>query len=319
LPGRFQLQNALNAVAATLLLQAKHFHITNESIERGIASAQWPGRLEKLQSHPDLYLDGAHNPGAARELARFLEENFSGRRILLIYGAMRDKAVDEVTGLLFPLAAEVIFTQPNNPRVISASQLAQMASHHANHCSVINNAEAALDHALATARPDDAIFITGSLYLVGQIRHAWKERKGHNSSKINRVIEIHDSTLERALLLPGKAELHFSSVYIHESEGRPGIDAGTGWVQRAVLRIDGADVKGKFSEFPVDLTDGRIRLGDVRLDNEIPIPLNFKGDFELSLTSMRLKEVVTLRGSAAELQLIGDPQYVEEFYPENQT
>jgi dihydrofolate synthase / folylpolyglutamate synthase len=176
LPGRFQLQNALNAVAAARLLQAKDFHISNENIERGIASAQWPGRLEKIQSHPDLYLDGAHNPGAARELARFLEENFSGRRILLIYGAMRDKAVDEVTGLLFPLAAEVIFTQPNNPRAISAPQLAQMAGHHASHFSVIDNAEAALDHAIAIARPDDVIFITGSLYLVGQLRHLWKIR-----------------------------------------------------------------------------------------------------------------------------------------------
>jgi dihydrofolate synthase / folylpolyglutamate synthase len=176
LTGRFQLQNALNAVAAAHLLQGKNFHITNENIERGIASAEWPGRLEKLQSHPDLYLDGAHNPGAARELARFLEENFSGRRIFLIYGAMRDKAIDEVTGLLFPIPAEVIFTQPDNPRAISAGQLAQMAGHHAAHFSVIDNAEAALDRALAMARPDDAIFVTGSLYLVGQLRHLWKIR-----------------------------------------------------------------------------------------------------------------------------------------------
>jgi dihydrofolate synthase/folylpolyglutamate synthase len=147
--------------------------VTNENIERGIAQARWPGRLEKLQSHPDIYLDGAHNPGAARELARFLEENFARRRLIVIYGAMRDKAVDEVTGLLFPLADEVIFTQPNNSRAISATQLAQMAGHHAAHFSIVPNAEAALDNALAQARNDDAIFITGSLYLVGQLRHAW--------------------------------------------------------------------------------------------------------------------------------------------------
>jgi dihydrofolate synthase / folylpolyglutamate synthase len=176
LPARFQLQNALNAVAAARLLQAKNFRISDENIEQGIAAARWPGRLEKLQSHPDLYLDGAHNPGAARELARFLQENFAGRRILLIYGAMRDKAVDEVTGLLFPLATEVIFTQPNNPRAVSAGQLAHMAGHHAAHFSIVDNAEAALDAALAHADAADAIFVTGSLYLVGQLRHAWKSR-----------------------------------------------------------------------------------------------------------------------------------------------
>ncbi|MGB7437408.1 MAG: cyanophycin synthetase, partial [Candidatus Acidiferrum sp.] len=176
LPGRFQLQNVLNAVAAARVLQGKEFRISDEDIERGIAEAQWPGRLEKLHSNPDVYLDGAHNPGAARELASFLEENFIGRRVVLIYGAMRDKAVDEVTGLLFPLASEVIFTQPNTPRAVSATQLSEMAAHHASHCSVIPNAETALEMALANAGPDDAVFITGSLYLVGQLRHAWRER-----------------------------------------------------------------------------------------------------------------------------------------------
>jgi len=182
LPGRFQLQNALNAVAVARVLQAKHFRITDENIERGIAAAVWPGRLEKLQSHPDIYLDGAHNPGAARELALFLEENFAGRRIYLVFGAMRDKAVDEVTGSLFPLAFEVIFTQPGTPRAVSAAKLADMAGHHAKHFEVIANAEAALDAALPKARPEDAIFITGSLYLVGQLRHAWKERKTRSVS-----------------------------------------------------------------------------------------------------------------------------------------
>lgn len=177
LPGRFQLQNALNAVAAVRLLQSKDYRISNENIERGIAAARWPGRLEKLQSQPDLYLDGAHNPSAARELALFMDETFAGRRVILIYGAMRDKAVDEITGLLFPLASEVIFTQPSNPRAVSATQLVHIAGHHAARYSVINDAGAALDAALASARPEDAIFVTGSLYLVGQLRHAWKNRR----------------------------------------------------------------------------------------------------------------------------------------------
>ncbi|HTP67991.1 MAG TPA: folylpolyglutamate synthase/dihydrofolate synthase family protein [Dongiaceae bacterium] len=176
LPGRFQLQNALNAVAAAQVLQNRGFRIRNENIERGIAAAIWPGRLEKLQERPEVYLDGAHNPGAARELAQFLEENFTGRRVYLLYGAMRDKAVDEVAGILFPHATEVIFTQPATPRAVSAAQLAEIASHHAAKFSVVADAERALEVALEKARPEDAIFITGSLYLVGQLRHAWKKR-----------------------------------------------------------------------------------------------------------------------------------------------
>ncbi len=176
LPGRFQLQNALNAVAAAHLLQNRGFQIPDDAITHGIANTVWPGRLEKLQSSPDVYFDGAHNPGAARELAYFLEQNFSARKIFLIYAALRDKAVDEVAGLLFPHAAEVIFTAPRTSRAVSAAQLAEIAGHHAARFSVVPDAERAFEHALAEAAAQDVIFITGSLYLVGQLRHYWKSR-----------------------------------------------------------------------------------------------------------------------------------------------
>jgi dihydrofolate synthase/folylpolyglutamate synthase len=166
----------LNAVAAARLLQQRGFRITDEAITLGIAATVWPGRLEKLQSTPDVYCDGAHNPGAARELAYFLDQNFSGRKIFLIYATLRDKAVDEVAGLLFPHAAEVIFTAPRTSRAVSATQLAEIAGHHAASFSVMPDAERAFEHALAEAAPEDAIFITGSLYLVGQLRHYWKHR-----------------------------------------------------------------------------------------------------------------------------------------------
>ena len=176
LPGRFQLQNALNALAAARLLHARGFRISADAITEGLAKTIWPGRLEKLQSHPGVYLDGAHNPSAARELAHFLGENFAGRKIWLLYGALRDKAVDEIAGLLFPLAGEVIFTAPRTSRAISAAQLAEIAGHHAARFSVIPDAEEAFDFALAKAAPEDAIFITGSLYLVGQLRYHGKQR-----------------------------------------------------------------------------------------------------------------------------------------------
>ncbi len=176
LPGRFQLQNALNALAAARFLQSRGFRISDDAMTQGIANTVWPGRLEKLQSHPEIYLDGAHNPSAARELAHFLQQNFAGRRIWLVFAALRDKAVDEVAGILFPRAEEVIFTAPRTSRAVSAAQLAEIAGHHAPHFSVIPDAEKALDYALAKAAPEDAVFITGSLYLIGQLRHYWKHR-----------------------------------------------------------------------------------------------------------------------------------------------
>lgn len=64
----------------------------------------------------------------------------------------------------------------------------------------------------------------------------------------NQAIEIHDSALDRITLEGGVAVLHFPEVYIHLSEGRPAIDAGTGWTQEAAIRIGNADIEGRFSQ-----------------------------------------------------------------------
>jgi hypothetical protein len=132
----------------------------------------------------------------------------------------------------------------------------------------------------------------------------------------NRAIEIHDSVLAGVSFSKGEAQLHFSSVYVHQSEGVPGRDAGSGWVQKAVLRIHDARVEGAFSEFPVDLSGGQIQIEDKILDNEIPVPLRNKGAFELRLQAMWGGQVVvSFKGSGAELELLGEPEYVEEFRP----
>ena len=110
------------------------------------------------------------------ELATFWEENFADRKIFVLYGALRDKAVDEIAGLLFPHATEVVFTEPRTSRAISASQLSEIAAHHARESRVIPDAEQALDYIVSKAARDDAVFVTGSLYLVGQLRHYWKQR-----------------------------------------------------------------------------------------------------------------------------------------------
>ena len=173
LPGRFQIENALTAIAAAHLLVERGFPITDAAIATGLASVRWPGRIQRLQDRPAIYLDGTHNPAGARELAAFWEEQFPGRRIHLIYGAMRDKAVDEVAGLLFPRAATVILTQSPQPRSISAETLASLTRHLAPNLEVLPDPAAALERALQHAAPDDVVFVTGSLYLVGDLLRYW--------------------------------------------------------------------------------------------------------------------------------------------------
>jgi dihydrofolate synthase/folylpolyglutamate synthase len=176
IPGRFQIHNALTAATSSVLLAGRGFSITDQAIARGISAARWPGRLERLSDHPVLYLDGTHNASGARELATFWRENFPSRRVILVYGAVRDKPVDEIAGILFPAAEALIFTQPRQSRAISAAALEEMTGHFAKHSFAIPNPFEALEAALEMASPEDVIFATGSLYLVGELRSYWFER-----------------------------------------------------------------------------------------------------------------------------------------------
>jgi dihydrofolate synthase/folylpolyglutamate synthase len=184
LPGRFQIRNAVTAAAAARMLAQQDLAISDAAIEQGIRSVHWPGRLEKISDHPALYLDGTHNPAGARELVKFWDENFAARRIFLVYGTVRDKAVDEIAGLLFPRAERVILTAPRQPRAISADLLAEMTGHLASFYQIEPDPQVALQRALAMAPADAAVFATGSLYLVGEWR-AWALQKGPHRKEAN--------------------------------------------------------------------------------------------------------------------------------------
>lgn len=181
LAGRYQLRNALAAIAAARVIGRHGFPVTRESVEQGLGSVQWPGRLERMGERPDLYLDGSHNPAGARELIDFWDRHFANRHIILIYGAMRDKAVDEVSGLLFPRASRVILTQPRQKRAISVQALSAMTGHMAHHVDLVAEPVEAVKRALELARPDEVIFITGSLYLAGDLRPFLRELSLHAS------------------------------------------------------------------------------------------------------------------------------------------
>ena len=159
LAGEHQVENAVTAALALRCLG-----ISDSSIQAGIARTRWPGRLERGSERPDIILDGAHNPAAARALAAYIERFYGARRVRLIYGAMRDKAVAEVGGILFPQAQEVILTAPRQSRAIAPEALRGVVDH--PNLRVAAHIEDALE-----MPPGDAVtFITGSLFLVAEAR-----------------------------------------------------------------------------------------------------------------------------------------------------
>jgi len=160
LAGEHQVQNAVTAVLALRELGTP---------PEGIAEARWPGRLEFVSPNPDVILDGAHNPAGARALARYLERFYAGQRIWMIYGAMRDKAIEEVAEILFPLAERVIATRPENPRAASPEEIQQAAARTGTQIEAVEDVHEAVDRARSLAKPGTVMVITGSIYLVGEV------------------------------------------------------------------------------------------------------------------------------------------------------
>ena len=160
--GEHQVDNALTAVAALHVLE-----VPPAAIEAGVAATQWPGRLERIRSAPDVFLDGAHNPAGAAALAAYIRRFHAGRRVWMIFGAMRDKDLHVIGPELFPLAQELIFTTVNQTRAYRAAEIRDISGE--TRARVVDAPAEAL-HLALQAPPEDVVFITGSLYLVGEIR-----------------------------------------------------------------------------------------------------------------------------------------------------
>jgi dihydrofolate synthase / folylpolyglutamate synthase len=162
LRGRHQVDNALSAILA-----CRHLGIDTSAIQAGLNDVNWPGRLEFVSREPDLVLDGAHNPAGAAALATYIREFCADRPVWLVYGAMRDKAIEEVTNQLFPLADRLIVTAPNIPRALRPEAILSIA----NHPNPVITQTIAEAIELARAAPREAIvFFAGSLFLVGEAR-----------------------------------------------------------------------------------------------------------------------------------------------------
>ncbi len=128
---------------------------------------RWPGRLEYVARKPDFVMDGAHNPAGAAVLAAYIEEFFKGRPVWIVYGAMRDKAIEEVAGRLFPLADRVIATAPDFPRALRPEAIVELMPH--PNVTITHTVAEAIQIA-KTAPPEAIVFFTGSLFVVGEAR-----------------------------------------------------------------------------------------------------------------------------------------------------
>lgn len=168
LVGRHQLRNiALAIAAAEELAKSFGFKITPRDIERGIRETNWGGRFQVIPGERAVVVDVAHNPAGAWALRSTISEYCEGRPLTLVFGAMRDKAIEEMAQILFPIADQVIATKIENPRAAAPDDIAALAQGTGSDVLVEADLRNALTLAKSKTPRNGVIVITGSVYLVG--------------------------------------------------------------------------------------------------------------------------------------------------------
>ena len=166
--GQHQLENAATAVAALEVLVEKGFHISGDSITKGLAQVNWPGRLQVLSRRPLIVVDGAHNPDSARKLKQSLEQYFDFDRAILIIGVSSDKDIAGIATELASLFDKVIVTHSAHPRAMATAPIVAEFSQHGVEAQEADDISTALSLALTLAGEKDLICVTGSLFVVAE-------------------------------------------------------------------------------------------------------------------------------------------------------
>lgn len=167
--GKHQWINATLAIYIAERLNDFDFKISKSDIEIGLQNTTHKGRLEYLNG---ILFDGAHNISGAKTLREYLDENIK-QPITMIFGAMKDKDITEITEILFPRADKLILTKPDNPRSMEIEELRQFVPKNFPDDDLYFSDDPAVVMTIAdfvSKENDGLILVTGSLYLVGEIQ-----------------------------------------------------------------------------------------------------------------------------------------------------
>jgi dihydrofolate synthase/folylpolyglutamate synthase len=173
LAGQHQQRNLALAIAVAMELSNNHgYKLDTTAIEAGIRDTRWPGRMEQFAAAngAKILLDVGHNPAGAWALRSVLSDLEDRKPKTLIFGCLRDKAIQEITQILFPLFDHVLLTPVDSPRSASLEELTAAAAVTGSTFEACNDTHAALERAQKLTPASGLIVGTGSVYLVGKLR-----------------------------------------------------------------------------------------------------------------------------------------------------
>jgi dihydrofolate synthase/folylpolyglutamate synthase len=178
LAGAHQQRNLALAIAAAVELRNNHgYDITPIDIQTGIRDTVWLARLEHIPgngSRADVLLDVGHNPAGAWALraavSQLEQDRYQGHPLTLVFGCLKDKPAEELAQILFPLFHRVVVTPVDSPRSAAGEDLLAAAHTTGSEVEAAPDAISAVERALSLTPAHGLVVITGSVYLVGQVR-----------------------------------------------------------------------------------------------------------------------------------------------------
>ena len=170
--GSYQMRNAAVVLETVAVLRDRGWKISDEAVRNGLAHTRWPARFEVLRKDPVFIVDGGHNPHGIRATAESLRRLFPGRKFTFLTGVMADKDVESILGLIVPLADQFFTVRPENPRAMSAEELAARIQAMGVKATPCPSVAAGVAAAIAAEGKDGVACALGSLYMSGDVRAA---------------------------------------------------------------------------------------------------------------------------------------------------
>lgn len=168
--GKHQILNCATVLYSVEELKNLGINVEKNLVIEALKKVKWKGRFEVLSKNPLVVIDGAHNMDGIRKLKESIETYLKYKDIVLILGILGDKQVDDMIKIIVPMAKRIICVTPNSYRGELAEDLMKVVKGHNENCEAIEEYEEAYKLGLSYCKKDDLLLISGSLYMVGDMR-----------------------------------------------------------------------------------------------------------------------------------------------------
>lgn len=170
--GEYQIYNAITALNVAESLKKQGYIISCANMQNGLKAAKWPARFEILNKAPLVIADGSHNEKGMSAFVETANKMLDGKRIICVFGMLRDKEYLKCLSLLSQISDTVIVTEVDSPRAETVEKLEMSAKAFFPEVYAKADNAAAVSEAKRIAKKDDAIVALGSLYMMKNIKTA---------------------------------------------------------------------------------------------------------------------------------------------------